>query len=409
MTAMKSKCRPIMVLLALCALMSGCWDHHPPENSAFIIMLGLDTEPDDPQHTVVTQLAVIPSALAAGEQSGQSQGTPFYLLSNAAATLESAQLTVFDHLSRVPRLEHLTGIVFGHEFARAGRSTAPAISWALRHPQIRPGAFLFVTDDSAQQFLDARPALDPLPGAAIVGLMRHSDRLPFVYPVRVYEFARTLLSPRMDGAIPLVGRANPLSARVPVEFEQQPFVGASSGDGDEPMDTQIQLLGMAVFKGSRMVGTLTADDGSGLTWIAGSSKSFLSVPHPEHPDDFVVAVAVKHDTKRRARLDGDKLILSIETTVIMDLWGEGSFQPVALGKHLPDINEALVASVEEHIKRTMKRLQDLRVDIFGFGEELYRASPKDWDKVAHVWDEVYADATLDIRVDVTVRRTGLSR
>ena len=51
----------------------------------------------------------------------------------------------------------------------------------------------------------------------------------------------------------------------------------------------------------------------------------------------------------------------------------------------------------------------LEADIFGFGEELYRSSPKEWDKVAEVWDDVYAGAALEIRARVTLRRTGLTR
>src|SRR5690606_23228539 len=112
----------------------------------------------------VTQLAIIPGAFSAQEQGTEQDKTPFYLLSDKAPTLESAQAAVFDHLSRLPSLEHMDAIVFGQDFARAGRATESAVSWALRHPQIRPDTFVFVAEGPAQFFLDARPALDPLPG-----------------------------------------------------------------------------------------------------------------------------------------------------------------------------------------------------------------------------------------------------
>ncbi len=93
----------------------------------------------------------------------------------------------------------------------------------------------------------------------------------------------------------------------------------------------------------------------------------------------------------------------------MDVWGEGTFEPMAVTKYVPQINRDLAAMIEKNIRRTMESLQELKADIFGFGEELYRSSPRDWEKVSQVWDELYADATLEIRAEVTVRRTGLSR
>ncbi len=298
---MAKRALSLVALLVLWMLLGGCWDHRPPETSAFIIMLGFDEAPGDPAMTAVTQLAIIPGASSAQEQGTEQDKTPFYLLSDKAPTLESAQAAVFDHLSRLPSLEHMDAIVFGQDFARAGRATEPAVSWALRHPQIRPDTFVFVAEGPAQFFLDARPALDPLPGEAISALMRHSDRVHFAYPLRVYEFARTLLSPRIDVAMPLVGRVNPLSVRVPPGYEQQAFVGGPEPGGEGgATETQIQLMGMAVFKGKRMVGTLTPENGSGLQWIRGGNKGILSIPHPVFEDHFVVATSINSKAKRRA-------------------------------------------------------------------------------------------------------------
>src|SRR5690625_167158 len=182
----------LLLLLGLSVLLIGCWDHQPPENTAFILLIGLDMHPEDPDDKTITQLAVLPAGLATGQEGGQPEGSPFYLLSNSARTLEGAQWAVVDHLSRLPRLDHLKALVLSEEVAREGLVVEPSVAWALRHPQIRPGIFLFVSEQSAQEFLDATPALDPLPGAALSGLMRHSERVPHILPIQMYEFAQTL-------------------------------------------------------------------------------------------------------------------------------------------------------------------------------------------------------------------------
>lgn len=401
-------------LVALSVVLGGCWDHQPPEDTAFILTIGIDMDPNEPRQHVVTQMAVLPTGLTAtGEQGGETKGTPFYLLSNTAHTLEGAQLAVVDHLSRLPRLDHLDALVLGEDFAHRGEAVEPTIAWVLRHPQIRPGVLLFVAEGSAQEFMDARPALDPLPGAALAGLMRHVNRVPFVIPVRAYEFARSVMSPRMDGVIPIVRRINPLAVQVPPDFEQQPFVGSGEGGGgggsSEPMNTQIQLVGMAIFKGASMVGSLMREDGKGLTWIEGNSKVGISIPHPEDPNTFIAAVAIRTSAKRTARLQNDRVLLSIEIDSSMDVWGEGMLEPMGISRYKKAIEQGLSETIAKQARTTMQALQELEADIFGFGEELYRSAPKDWDKVSDKWDQLYRDAELDVKVKVKVRRTGLSR
>lgn len=406
-----------LLLIALPMLLFGCWDHQPPENTAFILMIGLDKHPErEDQHTI-TQLAVLPSGLPGGEEKTSPEGSPFYLLSNTAHTLEGAQLAVVDHLSRLPRLDHLDALVISEDVAREGSGIEPTIAWALRHPQIRPGVFFFITDQTAQEFLDATPALDPLPGAALTGLMRHSERVPHIIPVQVYEFAQGLLSPRRDSAVPMVRRINPLAVQIPPDFEQTPYVGFKEGEGEndgdsgtDPMDTQITLAGMAIFKRDTMVGTIMREEGKGLRWIDGDSKVSLSIEHPEHAEKFIAAVGIRSSTKRRARLaDGDQVTLTIEIKASLDVWGEGMLTPLGVGPQKKDIQEEMGATIEKQVRQSMELLQGMKADIFGFAEELYRSSPRDWDKVAKQWDELYAAADLEIKADVKVRRTGLSR
>src|SRR5690606_10131568 len=85
------------VLAALALVPAGCWDHRPPDGAAFIILLGFDVHPEAPAMPAATRLATLPGAFAVGnEGSGGLDQTPFYLLRDAAPTLESAQAAVFD-------------------------------------------------------------------------------------------------------------------------------------------------------------------------------------------------------------------------------------------------------------------------------------------------------------------------
>src|SRR5690625_4024297 len=245
--------------------------------------------------------------------------------------------------------------------------------------------------------------------------MRNAGRVAYVYPVRAYEFARTLMSPRGDGAIPMVRRINPLAARVPPDFEQQPFTGSSSGDdqvsgeGSDPMETQIKLVGMANFKGETMIGSIMQEDAKGLTWIRGKSQTALTIEHPKHVDSFIAALTVRSSAKRKTRLHNERALLTIDIEASVDVWGEGLLQAMGVSRHVKEIERDLANTIVTPVETTMERLQQMEADIFGFGEQLYRDSPQDWDKISDRWDELYRDANLNVTAKVTVRRTGLSR
>src|SRR5690606_39129609 len=162
-------------------------------------------------------------------------------------------------------------------------------------------------------------------------------------------------------------------------------------------------------KGKRMVGTLTTDDGSGLRWIYGGNKGILTIPHPVQEGHYIVATSINSSAKRRVRFENGRLVLGIEVQAVMDAWGEGIFEPLAIAKYAPAIERDLAGMIEKNVRKTMERLQELKADIFGFGEELYRSSPKEWDKVAEGGDDVYAGAALESRARVTLRRAGRTR
>ena len=47
------------------------------------------------------------------------------------------------------------------------------------------------------------------------------------------------------------------------------------------------------------------------------------------------------------------------------------------------------------------------MDIFGFGEVVYRQDYKQFKKVEDHWDEAFKDAEIDVSVDTMIRRAGL--
>ena len=59
--------------------------------------------------------------------------------------------------------------------------------------------------------------------------------------------------------------------------------------------------------------------------------------------------------------------------------------------------------VEAAIKTAQKKY---KVDIFGFGEAIHRADPKVWKEIEKDWDQEFQDLSVQVKVDVKIRRIG---
>ena len=68
-----------------------------------------------------------------------------------------------------------------------------------------------------------------------------------------------------------------------------------------------------------------------------------------------------------------------------------------------ETNETIKKNIEEAIKKVQ---QEYKVDIFGFGEAMYRSNPTYWREVKENWDQEFEKLEVDIQVDMDIQRVG---
>ena len=58
------------------------------------------------------------------------------------------------------------------------------------------------------------------------------------------------------------------------------------------------------------------------------------------------------------------------------------------------------------MEAAIQKAKKYDVDIFGFGEAIYRADPKYWNKNKNNWKEQFVDLPVHVKADVKIRRLG---
>ena len=164
---------------------------------------------------------------------------------------------------------------------------------------------------------------------------------------------------------------------------------------------------MALFKGDKLVGFLSVEDTRNYLWTQNQiENTSISVPCGENR--FASLRITDSKTKVMGRMKNGKP--KIEVDIVM----EGSIYGSTCKGHMDDpktykkLDELTNQYVREKVSKTIQTVQeDYGVDIFGFGEVVYRQDYKQFKKVQDHWDEAFNEAEIEVSVNTLIRRAGL--
>ncbi|MDP2856780.1 MAG: Ger(x)C family spore germination C-terminal domain-containing protein, partial [Bacillota bacterium] len=176
----------------------------------------------------------------------------------------------------------------------------------------------------------------------------------------------------------------------------------------EPLPPLTIDVGIAAYKGDRMVGFLDGKDARGFLWAVGRvHHTDLEIPDPSGQPGLLGLTVIRASSSIKPILNGR--LPSIKVQVHVDL--ELSEVPFAVrtGKEVVDALEHQVnALVEREIRSTLGIVQGkLKSDIYGFGRLVWQANPRLWSQLEPVWnDEVFPLVKVEIEVKSRIRGPG---
>lgn len=193
-----------------------------------------------------------------------------------------------------------------------------------------------------------------------------------------------------------------------VEVEGNPEAGSEKSNVEQTDPrTKLHYEGVAVFKGDKLLGWIDDDYTVGFNYVTDNVTK--NTGHfKDETGSLIIIEALTSTTKRKVKIiDGEPHIyLSAETLCnVQEVEGADKLD-----------TEAKIISLEEETEdRVVKRMKDavegitkqFNVDIFGFGQSIYRKSPKAWERLKERKGEGYLK-TLPVHYEasVTINRIG---
>lgn len=382
-----------LMLFGTILLGSGCSQHKEVEQLAIVGALTFDKVTENGQDKYQASVLIYkPLEMGNGKAGGSKSGSPYLLTSALGTSLVDAQKKLTTYSSRYMLYSHAELIIVGERLIRED-GIDKLLDFVIRSRDIRAHNFILVAQGEAIDILAVPPWQEPNLAQEIV---RNVERLKFEstsYVPDLKEFIQYGLSPRRD----------PLLGKIQIQPVPEKLL-AGKAKGTET----INLTGAAAISGNKFAGWLNEEEVKGFLLVVNRMQGgTITVELPGEQQESLSCQIIKAKTKILPQIEDDKLSFFLEVNVdlkVLDIEGE---TPISSQVETEKLNELVTAEIQRLIELSIHKSQELRSDIFGFGEAVHRTYPNEWQDIEEDWGNLYPDLPSSIHVEAKIRVPGM--
>lgn len=389
-----------LIMAAGLLLLTGCWSRRELTEVSFAGVIGFDWVDD--QYLVSIAIHSARQTSAGGEKT-QPTARTVWTVSEPAPSLDVAMSQLNEILPRALTLTHVRSIIFGEEMARRG--IGPVMDYLLRSVEIRPTAWVGVTNGPAEELLRAQPRQGVMTEGPLGYHEWTRDRNSISPARRLTEVAQILQEEGIDLTLPLFRRAN-RSAPNPERSQEEGALRPKPEDARE-----IVYGGSGVFRGDKLVAWLTPRETRGHMWginEVGHGIVSAECPKPK-PNQRVVFRLRNSEGRSKLAVVNGKLQGTIRVRVVVDVNEITCTEPLVEEDRTTRLEQVLETRVRQYIDAALKVSRREGADMFGFGQSLFRRQPAMFLTRQAKWDKILAELPVTVKVDAHVVRIGQAR
>jgi Ger(x)C family germination protein len=365
---------------ALCGLlMAGCWDRVEVNDLAIVIAFSIDKEANG-EYRLSVQVPLVSNLGGPNGGGGGTSGDKAYYVDSATGkTLREANSVLQARMSRQLFYAHHRVIVIGEELAREG--LREVLDIVARFPENRLTAYLVLAKGKGIDTLQAQPSFERFSGEAMRELIKKET-----IPVSVKDMAQMLNTPGVDAYLPYV-----------TTIHSHP----------KGKSKEIQIIGVAQFRGDRMVGVFHDEAARGLRWFRHQFTPFatqVALTEKENVSvQFDKGMAEIKPVIRQGRIRFSINVYA-SATVIENM----TSADLSKAANMAALERKLSMHITESVKKTLAQMRQQWTDTIGLGLVLARKYPREWrSELRKHWNERLAQ--VDFRVQTKAEITNIGQ
>jgi spore germination protein KC len=332
--------------------------------------IGVDSA-EDGQYKIIGQFA---NAVDFGEENSERSFT------NMSQIGDGIQIPLRDlgnMLSRKLYTGHTQVITIGRKVAENGLNDV--LDYFCRSSNARYSIPLFVAEKTADELFELEPKVESMPVTVLINLLSAQKYDTMCGQSTLADFMNETLSPTTAPTLPLVG----------IDAENNHAI----------------LRGSAVFKGERMIGTLTPHQSRSRLVIIGAYKG--GTHEVKTPDGSTVDLRIiLSKTRIIPKYENGEFSIEINAKFRCILSAVSIDEKYYKPEKRKQLEKYADASFARELQNAIDVSRGLNSDVFGFGEAIYKKYPKESKELLADWDSVYPNLNIIINVETILDSSG---
>lgn len=364
----------IMLGLLLLLLLTGCWDNREPRRRAFVLGLAVDSAEDGSRLEVSLQLPVPYRVSGTGGRGGggSGQGPQYFLVKGTGRTMTEALQHAQDRVSRDLFFGQMRAIVLSDQLS--AHQMHLLVEGIRSETEIEETVYMAITHGRAERVLGYETILERLPALFLNNVFEAVRRSTVSVPVQYWEFWRAAETSGWEPILPLVTLTD---------------------------ENELQVRGLAVFRGLEYVGSLEGEEPQGFLWLTGRTRErALAV---ESEEGLLGTRSLSAARTVSLRFERGEPIFTVSLTITGEI---AQVPPEWEGTDvLERANRLIEPEIRRQVEGAITRIQqELRADIFGFGKRVYYSYPDYFERVD--WEKVFPEIQIETSINVELLRKG---
>lgn len=393
------------ILLGMGVLLSGCNGARESEEVAYIVAIGIDKAEEEGMITVTYQIA---KPNVEGNKGEGEKDT--ILLTNSATTITESFSLLNSTTSLAPSLSHVKVLVVGQEVARDGL----ADMWGTlkRYREYRGSMFVLVARGTAKEFLEeSKPSFNISASKYFETMLDSGIDNGYYLRTSFHQFYTRLKS---NSAQPYATFVDVSSLSGKGEISTPKVSGGKTGGyiaGNIPLQggNPVEFAGTAIFKGDKMVGTLSTTETRMLAILLGEyHHGFLSVEDPIDPKHVIVVnLRLGSTPKINAILEDGRPVISVKISLEGEITSLSSGINYEQESYLKVLEEQINMVLQQEMVNMIQHTQELGSDVGGLGYYIRPLFTNYQEYLEYPWLAEYSQSKVNVTIQTKIRRTGL--
>jgi spore germination protein KC len=383
----------LIIALSAALLLTGCWDSHELNELSIVTGIALDKGESSAEDGQGSETYEEPSAEAGAknilvtvqvvdvksDSSGSGSGLESFLLQNESESILSSVNYMNYESSRFLYMQHNPIIIISEELAREG--IIEYVDYYMRDYFTRKEMCLFISKGKAKDMIGAEIPQSQVASLGIMNMMSNDQGLFDVIGINLLEFTTALLAEKKAPIIPVL------------ELTEENEIST------------IWMTGLGVFDDDMLIDVLDMDEIRGFIWTVKGIQSGIIAIECEMGSATLRVTGSKHNLTPVIREDGG-VEFNADIFVRLTIGEIKGFESVSLEDIHMALEEQAAQEINNLIQQTLKRLQDISSDIYGFGSLVHKRYPSHWRNIKDDWSELFTVVAINADIKVNVASAG---